>query len=92
MDPQQQKNYDYLYSNRGVEYIAREKAHYQNVLKSVIMILWRMDLNQSQQKSLMQAVFRYFYLFNKEKPQEPFSVFLRSYEKLTDAVRFAMSD
>ena len=35
---------------------------------------------------------RYFYLFNRNKLQEPFSIWTKIFEKITEAVRFALSD
>ena len=34
---------------------------------------------------------KYFYLFNRNKHQEPFSIWTKIFEKITDAVRFALS-
>lgn len=40
----------------------------------------------------MLIVIKYFYLFNKTKLQEPFSIWTKVFEKTTEAVKFALSD
>jgi hypothetical protein len=40
----------------------------------------------------MLIAFKYFLLLNKFKSAEPFSILAKIYEKLTDPVRFALSD
>jgi len=91
-NPMDEKQKDFLYSFKSVEYFAKEKSHYQHLTKLLILTLLKFDLSQSQQKNLMLIGMKYFYLFNRNKLQEPFSIWTKIFEKITEAVRFALSD
>ncbi len=90
-NPMDEKQKDLLYSWKSVEYFAKEKTHYQHLAKLLIFTLLKFELSQSQQKNLMLVGIKYFYLFNRIKHQEPFSLWTKVFEKITDAVRFALS-
>jgi hypothetical protein len=51
-----------------------------------------MKLKNSQMKEMMELAIRYFYLFHHEKKMSAANIFVETYHKLTDPVRFALSD
>ena len=51
-----------------------------------------MDLKPSQEKILMDIVFRYFYAFHHDKKYNATDIFMRTYNKLSESVRFALTD
>lgn len=58
------------------------------LLKSILTI----DLKLTQQKLLMDIVFRYFYAFHHDKKYNATDIFIQTYNKLSEPTRFALTD
>ncbi len=55
-------------------------------------LLVKCELKPTQQKQMMEIVYRYFYAFHHDKKYEATSIFIEAYNALHDSVRFAMAD
>lgn len=60
----------------------RSKVNYNNLMRILIQGLINLDLKVSQQKILMELVFRYFYAFHHDKKQIATELFVQAYNKL----------
>lgn len=60
------------------------------LLKSVLANTYEFD--QAEQKTLMDIVFRYFYLHHAQRHHSAVEMFIICFNKISEAVRFAMTE
>ena len=81
-----------LYRSTNIEYFIRSSPFYSALIKMMVKILFKLELNQSQQKMFMEIVFRYFFCFHNDKKFGATDIFIEAYNYIHESVRFAMAD
>ena len=59
------------------------------LLKAVLANMYEFD--QAEQKTLMDIVFRYFYLHHAQRHHSTVELFIICFNKISEAVRYAMT-
>ena len=86
------QSFECLFSNRSQEFFLRSKKQFANLIRLLLRGVLEMDLKASQQKVLMDVVFRYFYAYHHDKKQMATELFIQTYNKLSESTRFALAD
>jgi hypothetical protein len=81
-----------LYKNASLEYFMRSRSHYGIVMKILLKAILTIELKPTQQKLLLDIVFRYFYAFHHDKKYNATDIFIQAYNKLSEPTRFALAD
>jgi hypothetical protein len=81
-----------LYRASDLEYFAKYKPFYPTLIKMLVKMLVKLELKPAQQKSMMEVIFRYFYIYHHDKKFNCTDIFIEAYNALSDSVKFAMAD
>jgi hypothetical protein len=81
-----------LYRCASHEYFVKSKPYYAALIKILVKGVIKLELKPSQQRMMMEIVFRYFYAYHHEKKFAATDVFIEAYNSLTESTRFAMAD
>ena len=81
-----------LYRTTDLEFFVRSKPFYSTMVKILIKVLLRMELKPSEQRQMMEVVFRYFFAFHHDKKYTATDLFIEGFNALDESVRFAMAD
>jgi len=71
-----------LYKNASFEYFLRQNQQYGLLMKTLIKILLSYQWGETQQRFLLDIVFRYFYIYHYDKKYNATDIFLEAYNIL----------
>ena len=77
-----------------MEFAVRRSPAFSSLIKVLLKaVLANMyDFDQAEQKTLMDIVFRYFYLHHAQKHHSAVELFIVCFNKISEAVRYAMTE
>jgi len=65
-----------LYRHASYEYFVKTKTSYAALMKIMVKTLLKLELKPSQQKAMIEIVFRYFYAYHHEKQFNATDIFI----------------
>lgn len=91
-ESKKQDSRDMLFCNISLEYFAKSSNNYRGICRLVLSHLITMDLKAAQMRQLIDIACRYYLLFWSDSRQKALELFVASFKKATEAVRFSLTD